>query len=392
MTTAIRNDSASGYLVDSFEGIDAAFTDVEVLHTSDTHLVVRAKRYGRWWTLKALRPEVAAESAFQQRLRKEFEIAVQLQHPSVAVTVGMEEVEGLGRCIVAEYIDGVTLAEWLTGETSRRQRLDIVRRLVDAVAYIHAKGIVHRDLKPENILITRNGGQVKLIDFGLADTDSHAILKQPAGTRGYLAPEQAAAAVADVRNDIYSLGVIFSQMNLGCERIIRRCLRPAETRYQNMAELQAAMRARGRRPVRLLLAGAAALVLILAGVAGFQAKRLKQLQTALAAQEEVRSGRRRVADAIGAGMVQLDRCWAESGLEAHFDTLSCQRYLRDDYAEQFQQLNRAAQRYLETVDSGLFSESERLEILNTLYMYNGDKATRLMEKYAALPLFSTDKP
>ena len=79
----------------------------------------------------------------------------------------------------------------------------IAEELMDAVGYLHSKGIVHRDLKPENILITRNGEHLKLIDFGLADSDSYAILKQPAGTSGYMSPEQKVTAVADVRNDIY---------------------------------------------------------------------------------------------------------------------------------------------------------------------------------------------
>ena len=56
--------------------------------------------------------------------------------------------------------------------------------------YIHAKQIVHRDLKPSNIMITHNGNHVKLIDFGLSDNDDFALLKQPAGTPGYISPEQ----------------------------------------------------------------------------------------------------------------------------------------------------------------------------------------------------------
>lgn len=70
-------------------------------------------------------------------------------------------------------------------------------------------------MKPQNIMVTHNGHYLKIIDFGLADTDSHAILKQPASTLKYMAPEQAQHAVPDVRNDIYSLGVILQEMELG---------------------------------------------------------------------------------------------------------------------------------------------------------------------------------
>ena len=58
------DSSASGYIQDTFEGISHTFTDVEILHTSDANIVAKAKRYGRWWLLKGLRQEVAAEQRY----------------------------------------------------------------------------------------------------------------------------------------------------------------------------------------------------------------------------------------------------------------------------------------------------------------------------------------
>jgi len=232
------DSSASGYLTDAMEGISQTFTDVEIIATSEVNVVAKAKRYGRWWLLKGLRKELAQETGYQQRLRKELEILVQLQHPHIVAAFSMEEVEGVGRCIVMEYVDGPTLKDWLQGETTKQQRRHVAMELTEAVAYIHSKGIVHRDLKPENIIITNNGGNVKLIDFGLADTDSHAILKQPAGTKQYMSPEQARTAVADSRNDIYSLGIIFSVMNIGGHAVCKKCLLPVDRRYQHIEELR----------------------------------------------------------------------------------------------------------------------------------------------------------
>ena len=107
----------------------------------------------------------------------------------------------------------MTLADFLKQEPAAGDLRRVVVEIAEALAFIHRQQVVHRDLKSQNIMITHNGHYVKLIDFGLADTDSHAILKQPAGTLRYMAPEQAQQTQADVRNDIYSLGVIFQDMN-----------------------------------------------------------------------------------------------------------------------------------------------------------------------------------
>ena len=155
-------------------------------------------------------------------LNKEFDIAMRLQHPGIVQTVNIEDVPILGRSIVMEWIDGMTLSQWLERNPARRERLKVLDQLLGAVAYLHDLGIVHRDLKPSNILVTAVGHHVKLIDFSLADTGTHAILKHPGGTAGYISPEQSTTAVPDVRNDIYSLGVVIQNMDLGGQ-VFTRC-------------------------------------------------------------------------------------------------------------------------------------------------------------------------
>ena len=66
-----NDNNASGYITDSFEGIERVFTDVEILNTSEVNIVARGKRYGRWWLLKGLNKKVAQETAYLQRLRKQ---------------------------------------------------------------------------------------------------------------------------------------------------------------------------------------------------------------------------------------------------------------------------------------------------------------------------------
>ena len=95
-------------------------------------------------------------------------------------------------------------------------------------------------------MITHNGNHVKLIDFGLSDTDDFAILKQPAGTPGYISPEQIVSQQADIRNDIFSIGCILEKIlpNKPYTAIIKRCKAPIAQRYTNVDELIADFMAR----------------------------------------------------------------------------------------------------------------------------------------------------
>ena len=261
------NDDASSYLPSDYEGFSTAFTEVEALPSSGYCSLYKAKRYGRWYLLKCLKPELAADAAYQQLLRKEFEILMRLQHPAVMQVVGMEDVllpDGQSaRCLIAEWIDGVTLAQYLDGNPSRADRRRIAMELAEALAYIHHQQVVHRDLKPSNIMITHNGSYVKMIDFGLADTDSHAILKQPAGTLKYMAPEQALNARPDVRNDIYSLGVILQEMSI-YNKVSERCLRPIHQRYQNIDDLLDDIQKHSKWHFKLMATALVAVLVILA--------------------------------------------------------------------------------------------------------------------------------
>ena len=187
------DESDSGFLVDEVPLLSSSFVEVKLFHENEkgyTHLF-KAKRMGKWFVLKCLKKEYAENPTYQTLFQKEFEIAYQLSHPHIVQTIGMEEVSPFGKCIVMEYVDGVSLREYInTHKSSRQETIRWINELCQALSYIHAKQIIHRDLKPENILITSNGRHVKLIDFGFSDTDSYAVLKEPAGTRRYAAPEQ----------------------------------------------------------------------------------------------------------------------------------------------------------------------------------------------------------
>ena len=386
------DSSASGYLEDSYEGISRTFTDVEILSTSEKNVVAKAKRYGRWWLLKGLKQDVAGKTAYQQQQRKELEILMMLQHQNVVTAYGLEEVDRLGRCIVMEYVDGVTLRDWLQRKTTRQARRRIAKELVDAVGYIHSKGVVHRDLKPENILVTRNGENIKLIDFGLADTDGHAVLKQPAGTPRYMSPEQKVKAEADARNDIYSLGIIMEQMDLGrsCLYIINRCKSPKDHRYQNISKIQNAIsRQRSLRKAGWAAGAVAVIALLLAVAAWGMMSKLDHTEQQLTIQKDSvvqlkkhvegiadrqskqENHQQRMAQAISLGLKVIDRKIAQTKMSEHIDTLSSILYLNPEFYATIQRTGSFVDETLNEVGNGLTQE-DLAEVKTDLYTHLGE--------------------
>lgn len=241
----VWNDSSSSGVIDSLDGhIDSSFTNVQLVSSTNHSELRVALRYGRKFILKSLSEKYRGLPIYEAQLEKEFNISIQMNHPNIVQTVGFEFVPGLGNAIVMEFVDGVTLNEWLGKNPSHQSRMDVMRQLLDAVAYIHSHQVIHRDLKPQNILVTRNGQHVKVIDFGLSDTDSYAVFKQPAGTKRYVSPEQQQSGkLVDLRSDIYSLGVILSELfPEKFHSVVKKCcaLNPAD-RFDSVAQLQEAL-------------------------------------------------------------------------------------------------------------------------------------------------------
>ena len=201
-----NNDGPSG-IVSGGSGItEPFFSSYEELVRGTSHVLYRARRFGRWYVLKGLREELRGNALYEEWLYKEYSVGVSLDHPLVVRVESFEDDAVAGRCIVMEWIEGETLDRWMRGKphAGRRRMLD---QLLDAVDYLHRHGIYHHDLKPSNILVTSDG-RLKLIDFGLSDGPQYAAFKQAAGSNRFASPEQREGRYADHRADIYALGRI----------------------------------------------------------------------------------------------------------------------------------------------------------------------------------------
>ena len=209
------------------ESTDQDTRDIELIHTSEEGFseLYRICKNGRFFVYKALKKEFRGNRIYEELLTKDFNIGFSLNHSGICQYFGKITHPEIGSCIVMEWVDGCTLEELIaSGQIDRTLGRKIICEICDALEYMHRKQIIHRDLKPENILITHNGQNVKLIDFGLSDADSYDTFKAPAGTRMYASPELIAGEHIDNRSDIWSLGVIISEIHPYYKNVAGRCL------------------------------------------------------------------------------------------------------------------------------------------------------------------------
>ena len=173
--------------------------------------------------LKLVRSLLASQ-AIVQRFRREGEILGRLHHPGIAQIFEAGRFElGHGSLpyFAMEYVDGVDLSSYAAGKRlGRRQRVQLMAEVCEAVAHAHEKDIVHRDLKPDNVLV-REDGTVKVLDFGLAraletgqdtfSTREGSVL----GTLAYMPPESVSGDASAPSADVYSLGVMLYELLVG---------------------------------------------------------------------------------------------------------------------------------------------------------------------------------
>lgn len=282
--------------------------------------------------IKLLRFAGTAEDG-QRRLLREAQSMAKLSHPNVVAVHDVGEVDGQV-FIAMEFVEGVTLREWMRTPQSWPEILRVYLDAGRGVAAAHARGIVHRDFKPDNVMIRNDDGRVLVMDFGLAQTDllqhyphsegtSSDLTKTTSfsthvgalvGTPAYMSPEQFLASRVDARSDQFGYCVslfesLYGQHPFPAETIMEQTLvvtsskpvHPAstrgipaglyrvilrglstnpESRWPSMLALLHALELKGRRRLRLSIVALAGTLILSLGGAVLYAERGRENEAA----------------------------------------------------------------------------------------------------------------
>ncbi|ANX01958.1 Stk1 family PASTA domain-containing Ser/Thr kinase [Thermoclostridium stercorarium] len=178
----------------------------------------RCRVLKRWVAVKILKDEFVNDEEFLERFEREAYAAASLNHPNIVSIYDVGK-EGNIHYIVMEYIDGITLKEYIrqNGALPWQEAADIAIAILSALHKAHRQGIIHRDIKPQNILMTSDHVP-KVTDFGIARAVTTSTVTRKVDTVGsvhYSSPEQARGGYTDEKSDIYSVGVTLFEMLTG---------------------------------------------------------------------------------------------------------------------------------------------------------------------------------
>lgn len=205
------------------------WTELELLPEwgEDFYDVYTAKKFGKWVMLKTLKPEYRDNPEYQAMLNREFEVRYNLAHSHIIMINDLEEVPGLGFCIITDDVYGDSLEKLIErGEVTQEIVNKIARCVPDAIDYIQTNHIVHHPIKASSIIFTEKIRNLKLIDVGF---DQKNVLE-----------------VADTTEDIRNFGHVLLQALDACPEenprlraVAEKCIGPAP--YRTVQQLQMAL-------------------------------------------------------------------------------------------------------------------------------------------------------
>ena len=208
--------------MDRFVGkrLDGRYEIQEIIGVGGMAVVYKAHDNveNRTVAIKILKEEFVSNEDFIRRFKNESKAIAVLSHPNI-VKVYDVSFGDLIQYIVMEYIDGITLKEFIEKQGSLRWQdaIYFTIQILKGLQHAHDKGIVHRDVKPQNIMVLPDGS-IKVADFGIARfsrNEQRTITDKAIGSVHYISPEQARGEKTDEKADIYSVGVMMYEMLTG---------------------------------------------------------------------------------------------------------------------------------------------------------------------------------
>ena len=177
------------------------------------------EKTGNAIAVKVLKEEFLDNEELVRRFKNESKAISILDHPNIVKVYDVSVTDRL-QYIVMEYVDGITLKEYLKqrgGALTWKETVHFATQVLRALQHAHSKGIIHRDVKPQNIMLLADGS-IKMMDFGIARfsrAQSQTVSDKAIGSVHYISPEQAKGDKTDARTDIYSVGVMLYEMLSG---------------------------------------------------------------------------------------------------------------------------------------------------------------------------------
>ena len=199
--------------------LDKRYKILELVGIGGMACVLRAQDLvmNRIVAIKILNDEYNGNEQAENRFIDESKAVAMLSHKNIVSIYDVAIYPDM-KYIVMEYVDGITLREYLDnkGALPWNEACIYILQVLRALEHAHSKGVIHRDIKPQNIILQKNG-EIKVMDFGIAKIPTSAAIsgEKAVGTVYYISPEQASGKETEAYSDLYSVGILLFESVTG---------------------------------------------------------------------------------------------------------------------------------------------------------------------------------